>query len=84
MPAVTEQINEYVLSEFLTVIQRDLHSEGHGLHIICVHMEDGALGDLGHIGAIGAGAPVDVVGGEANLVVGDDVDRTAGGVGLEA
>ncbi len=48
--------------------------------VIAVDMENGGLHHSGHVGAIRGGASVlRVAGGEANLVVDDDMQRTAGG-----
>ena len=48
-----------------------------GLGIVGVDVEDGRVDDARHVGAVGRGARVARVGGEADLVVGHDVDRAA-------
>ena len=46
-------------------------------------MEDRALRHLGHIGAIGAGARIDVIGREAHLVVHHDMDGASDLIGSQ-
>ena len=49
-----------------------------------LHVEDRRLDHLGHVGRIGRGAREARIGGEADLVVDDEVDRAAGAVALQA
>ena len=58
----------------------DVH---HGFGVVAVHVEDRRLHHLGHVRAVGRGARVARIGGEADLVVDDEVDRAAGAVALE-
>ena len=57
--------------------------EHHRLRVVAVHVQDRRLHRLGDVGAVEAGIGVRRHGGEADLVVGDDVDRAAGAVADE-
>ena len=56
----------------------------HGLHIVGIDVKDQPLGDLGHIGAIGRRSCVEVVGGEAHLVVHHEVHGATSAVAVQA
>ena len=58
----------------------DLRGEDDGFRIVAVHVEDRRLDHLRHVGRIGRGAREARIGGEADLVVDDEVDRAAGAV----
>ncbi len=49
-----------------------------------LHVEDRRLDHLGDVGRIGRGARIARIGGEADLVVDDEMDRAAGAVALQA
>ena len=77
--AVADDVDDHILAEPHTVVGGQLGDEHHRLGVIAVDVEDGRLDDLGDLGAILRRAGViTAVGGEADLVVDDDVDRAAG------
>ena len=63
---------------------RDLRGEHDRLGIIAVHVEDRRLDHLRHVGWIRRGTRIARIGGEADLVIDDEVDRAAGAMALEA
>jgi hypothetical protein len=81
MLAVADEINDDVLLELGTPIGGKLADKVDSLNIIGINVEDGGVDGLGDIGAIGGGTRVAGVSGEADLVVDDKVDGTAGGEG---
>ena len=77
--AVADDVYDQILAEPHAVVRRQPRREDHGLGIIAVDMQDGRLHHLGDLGAVLGGAGVVLAaGGEADLVVEDDVDRAAG------
>ena len=62
----------------------DLGDVDDGLGVIAVDVEDRRLDHLRDVRAVGRGARVARVGGEADLVVDDEVDRAAGAVAAQA
>ncbi len=83
MPAVAEHVDDDRLVEFLPELDRDLGGEHHRFRIVAVHMEDRRIDHLGDVGRIGRGARVARIGGEADLVVDDEMQRAAGAVALQ-
>ena len=81
---VAEHVDDYGLVEPLTELDRDLGGIDHRLGIIAINMDDRRLDHLRHIGGIGRGARVARVGGEANLVIDDEMQGAAGAMALEA
>ena len=61
-----------------------LAAKHHGFGIIAIHVEDRRLDHLGDVGGIGRGARIARLGGEADLIVDDEMDRAAGAMALEA
>ena len=84
VPAVAEHVDHDRLLEPLAELGGDLGDVHHGFRVVAVDVEDRRLHHLGHVRAVGRGARVARVGGEADLVVDDEVDRAAGAVALEA
>ena len=83
MPAVAEHVDDDGLVEFLPEFDRDLGREHHGFRVVAVDMEDRRVDHLRHIGRIRRGPRVARIGGEADLVVDDEVQRTAGAVAFQ-
>ena len=77
--AEAHDVDHHVLVEVLPVLQRQLGGQHHGLGVVAVHVQHRRLDHLDHVGAVQGGARVArVAGGEADLVVDDDVHRAAG------
>ena len=81
--AIAEHVDHDRLVELLPELDRDLGGEHHRFRIVAVHMEDRRVDHLGDVGRIGRGTRIARIGGEADLVVDDEVDRTAGAVALQ-
>ena len=62
---------------------RDLRGEHDRLGIVAVHVEDRRLDHLRHVGRVRRGTRIARIGGEADLVIDDEVDRAAGAMALE-
>ncbi len=81
--AVAEHVDDDVAVELVAVLGGDARDVDDRLGVVAVDVEDRRLDDLGHFRAIGARAAVHRVGGEADLVVDDEMDRAAGAVAPE-
>ena len=74
---VAVHVDHHVLAEALAPLHGEVRDGGDGLRILAVHVEDGDVEHADDVGGV-AGAPrLDDVGGEADLVVDDHVDRAA-------
>ena len=82
--AVAEQVNKYVASEVLAVFHREAHGVHHRFYVVAVHVQYRSQYHLGHVGRIGRGTRVEVVGGESDLVVDDEVNGSTSAVAVEA
>jgi len=83
VPPVAQQVDEDVGVELLAVVQGQLRRQHHRLDVVGVDVEHGRQRHLGHIGAVGAGTAVEIIGGEAELVVGHQVDGAARAVAVQ-
>ena len=81
-PPVAEHVDDHVLAELLAVLGGHLGGEHHRLRIIPVGVEDRRLDHQGDVRRIGCRAREARAGGEADLVVDDEVDRSAGAIAL--
>ena len=81
--AVAEHVDDHRLVEFLAELGGDLGGIDHRFGIVAVAMEDRRLDDLGEVGRIGRRAGEARVGGEADLVVDDDMDRAGRAVAAQ-
>ena len=81
---VAVHVDDDVLREALPVVDREVGDLGDGLGILAVHVEDGAAEQPHQVGRVARAARVARLGGEADLVVDDDVNRPAGRVAREA
>ena len=81
---VAEHVDDDRLVELLPVFDRDLRAEHDRFRIVAVDVEDRRLDELGDVGRIGRGAGVARVGGEADLVVDDEMHRAAGAMAAQA
>ncbi len=82
--AIAEHVDDDRLVELLPVLDRDLGAEHHRFRIVAVDVEDRRLDELGDVRRVGRGARVARIGGEADLVVDDEVERAAGAVTAQA
>ena len=82
--AVAQKVNEDIAAVLLAVFHRKTHGVHAGFHVVTVDVQNGSQNGLGHVRAVGGRAGVQVVGGEAHLVVDDQVDGAAGGVAVQA
>src|SRR3546814_11644603 len=64
--------------EGLAIFHRQLAREGDGFRIVAVDVQDRRLHALRHVAGIGRAAGELRAGGEADLVVDDEVDAAAG------
>ena len=80
--AVTHEVEHDVTLELLTVVDGDLSGVQHGVRIISIDVDDRRLNHLGDVGAVfGRASVIGTRGGEAHLVVDDDMHGTARLVG---
>ena len=82
--AVAEHVDDDRLLEFLPELGRDLGGEHHGFRIVAVDVEDRRLDHLGDVGRIRRRARIARIGGEADLVVDDEMHRAAGAVAAQS
>ena len=82
--AVAEHVDDHRLVELLPELGGDLGGVDHRLGVVAVGVEDRRLDHLGDVGRIGRGAREARIGGEADLVVDDEVDRAGGAVAAQA
>ena len=78
--AVADQVDERVAAEGLAEVGGEPHGRDAGLDVIRVHVDDRHVEALGRVGGVARRAALLRIGREAELVVGDHVDRAAGGV----
>ena len=69
--------------ELVAVRHRQPHRRETGLGVVGIDVDDRDVEPLGEVGGIPGRPRVVHVGGEADLVVGDDVQRAAGAISLE-
>ncbi len=81
--AVADQVDQHVVAELLAEGEGQPHGGDAGLDVVGVDVDDRDVEALGQVGGQRRRAGVIGVGGEADLVVLDDVDRAADGVAVE-
>ena len=81
--AVADQVDQRVAPEALAEAHRQPHGGDAGLHVVAVHVDDRDVEALCEVGGVAGRAALLGVGGEPELVVGDDVDRSARVVAVE-
>ena len=80
---VTPQIDDHVVLECLAILQRELGDEHARFRVIAVHVEDRGFGHFGDVGAVRPAVRVSRIRRETDLVVDDDVYRSADRVTVE-
>ena len=81
--AIAEHVDDNRLVEFLPIFDRDLGRKYNGFRIVAIDVEDRRVDHLGDVRRIWRRARVTRIGRETDLVVDDEVDRTAGAVALQ-
>ena len=77
-PPIADKVHHHVFRELHAVVHRQLHGEQSRLRIVAVHVQDRRPNHLRHFRAVVGGTGILApVGGEADLVVDDDVDGAA-------
>jgi hypothetical protein len=77
VPPVAEQVDDDVLVERLPELEGEPHHPHRRLGVVPVHVEDRRLHHLGHVGRVDGRPARRGRGGEADLVVDDEVDGAA-------
>ncbi len=76
LAAIAHQVDHHVLVELHAIFQRQPGDEQHRLGVIRIHMENGRLHHLGHVGAVHRRPRIPgIAGGESHLIVDHDVHR---------
>ncbi len=76
--AEADDVDDDILAERLAELDRELGDQRDGFGIVTIDVEDRRIGHLEDVGTVVAGAVVArVAGGEADLVVDDDMQRAA-------
>ncbi len=83
VPPVADHVDHDRLVEALAELDGDAGAINHGLRIVAVHVEDRRLDHAGDVGRIGRGAREPRRGGEADLVVDDEMERAARAMPLQ-
>ena len=81
--AVADQVDHDAAAELLAERHRQPHGGDAGLEVVGVHVDDRHVEALGEVRRVARRARLLGLGREADLVVGDDVDRAAGRVAGE-
>ena len=81
--AVADEVDEDVVAELVPVRHRQSDRRDRSLGVVGVDVDDRDVEALGQIAGVARGSAFHRIGGEADLVVGDDVERAARGVPLE-
>ena len=77
---VADHVDDHVLLELVAELKGEVHHVDARLGVLAVDVEDRRLDHLRHVSRVHRGARVGRRGGEADAVVGDDVDGAAGAV----
>ncbi len=78
-----DEIDDDVVAELVPVGEREADRRQRRLGVIGVHVDDRNVEPLGEVARVPRRAPLRGIRGEADLVVGDDVQRPAGGVAVQ-
>ena len=81
--AVAIHVYHGVALEEAAELEGEGGDEADGLGIVAIHVEDGGLDHLGYVGAVARGARILRQGGEADLVIDDEMERAAGAIAGE-
>ncbi len=78
--AVADEVDDDVVAEALPEGKCETHGRDGGLRVVGVHVDDRRIEPLGEVARVAGGAAFVGVGREADLVVGDQMQRAAGRV----
>ena len=81
--AIAEHVDDHRLLELLPEFDRNLRRIDNRFGIIAIAMEDRRLDHLRHVRWIGRGTRPKRAGGKSDLVIDDEVDRSAGAVSAQ-
>src|SRR5580704_5576074 len=82
--AIAEHVDHNGLLELLPELGRDLGSEDDGFRIVAIDVENRRLDHFSDVGRVRRRARITRIGGEADLVVEDEMHRSAGAVAAQA
>ena len=82
--AIADDVDHDVAVELVAIHHGEPDGRQAGLGIVGVDVDDRRVEALGEVARVVGGAPFARVGGEADLVVADEMDRAAGRVALDA
>ncbi len=80
---VADHVDDCVVTEAASEVDGQVNGGEAGLDVVGVDVHDWDVEAFGEVGGVARRAAVARVGGEADLVVGDQVQRSAGGVARE-
>ncbi len=81
---VAEHVDDHGLAVTLAKLDGDLGHMHHGLGVVAVHVEDRGIDHLGHVGGVRRGTGKAGRGGEADLIIDNEVQRAADAVPAQA
>ena len=81
--AVADQINHDIFSKLPAVVGRQLNNMHNSLRVFTMHVKNGYHQHLGNIGGVSRGARMFRKGGVTDLIVDNDMNRTAGLVSIQ-
>ena len=84
VPAIPHEIHQKILPELRTIFNAESHHAQACACIFCIHMHDGYFETLRQIARVMSRSRIDGIGGEPDLVVGDDVQRAADPVAVQS
>ena len=82
VPAIADEVDDDVVLETAAIGHPQAHGRDARLGVIGVHMDDREVEALGEVARVAGRAAVDRIGGEADLIVRDQVQRAASRVAL--
>ena len=82
-PAIAKHVDDHRLMEFLPEFDRDLRGIDDGFGIVAIDVNDRRPDHFRGIRRIGRGPRIAWRGGEADLIIDDEVNRPSGSVSLE-
>ena len=80
MAAKSDEVNHYVRTEVVTILERHAADPHHRIGVLAIDMKNWDRQPLGKIGGEATGIGIAGISGEADEIVDDDMDRAADGV----